>query len=1020
MNAVKPPLQKFISALPQWIALACLIEATLVVWGWIAQIPILVQFHKSLAPMQFNTALCFLIVAALIEAIHSKRTRVARALTFVLPLFPLLTLVQDLGDYNFGIDQLFITPFITTGSPNAGRMAPNTALSFILISVASHMLAWHRKPTMAQVTSLISSAMIFALGTIAILGYLFNAVSAFGWHSYTQMALPTASLLVCVSIALILLDVRNTNFQTHRRVFLPILVLASAVCLTLLGWQAALQAEKTQFKEKARLHGESLREGIHNGLEERTKSLVRMVKRWEAQNGTPESLWRADALVYFNDNAGSAAVSYADEHTVVRWIEPLEGNQAALGFKLSSEAHRSFAISRAIATGKPAVSRVIELRQGGTGFAVFAPISSATGQSGFLILTFQHKEFFKNLTNLESYSISIREGERTLYELNPNAAPRSDFWNTELDLPLPGTTWTLSIAPSIVSLNNLSHPIASVVLGVGLLISLLIGILIYLYLIAQDANKKSVLLSRWNGAIVDGSQLAIISTDSAGLVKSFNPAAERLLELSALDAIDHETLDFWLDPEQLEANAKALTHQNGRFVQPGFEVLIAKAKLGDVYQDQWTMRTRLGAQKTVSLSVHALSDHVGRINGYVGIIEDITEKMKQEADLKEALKNAESATLAKSQFLANMSHEIRTPINGVMGMAGLLLDSNLTDAQRSQAESVETSAENLMVIINDILDLSKIEAGRLDLEEVEYNIEEVVRGVEVSLAYFAKKRGIALLKFLPNDLPRWFSGDPTRLRQILLNLVNNAIKFTSEGSVTISVQLQNVEHNLATLHFEVTDTGIGIPKEAQERIFQAFSQAESSTTRRFGGTGLGLSISKHLVHLMKGRIGVRSEPAQGSTFWFEIDALVFQRQAKVEPLFEAPQVSESLRILLVEDNTVNQVISKSMLQKFGHRVDIAANGLEALDALRDAPYHLILMDCQMPEMDGYEATRIIRKSTHSTFKDIPIIAMTANAMSGDREICLAAGMTDYVTKPIKAEGLASVIHKVLSRNKLSA
>lgn len=987
---------------PLFVAWLCAIQASLVLFGWITHIRRLVQFHASFAPMQFNTALTFLGIAFLIPAVRANRIYLARALSLTLITLPLLTLFQDAGGYNFGIDQLFFTSYITAGTPYPGRMAPNTSISFVLISLISIALTLRRKSNVIQMIAIFSSAMVFALGAIAIFGYMVNAVSAFGWSSFTQMSLPTAVLLVFIASSLIVLTLRDAAAGLRRRVFYPALVSVSALFLTILGWRAALETKETQLKETTRIQGEYLRDVILTGLEDRSMSLVRMVKRWESNNGTPEILWREDALVYADHLKGIAAVAYADNDTVVRWIEPQQENSRAVGFKLNSEINRRNAVSLARNSGKTALSGAIELKQGGLGFALISPIDVRSSLSGFLLLGINYDAFFRHLVRLNGYSIWIVEDNRNIFELNREADSDLDPSMTTLNIPLHGTEWAINISPSPSTRNNLASLVASYIFGVGILLSLLFGFLIYLYQVAQDANQKSARLIRWNAAIVDGSQLAIVSTDSAGLVKSFNPAAEHLLGYSATDVIDRDTFALFLE-----------------LGRPGFDVLIAQKKLGEVYQDQRVLQTRSKEQKSVALAMHALSDQSGIINGYVMLIEDITEKMKQEAQLNEALNRAESATIAKSQFLANMSHEIRTPLNGVLGMAGLLLDSSLTEAQRSQAQAVETSAENLMVIINDILDISKIEAGKLELEEIEYTPEEIVDNVEATLAYFAKRKGIQLIKRQRAPQTHSFSGDPTRLRQVLLNLVSNAIKFTPEGSVTISVTEFYSGNQIATLRFEVTDTGIGIPIEAQKRIFEVFSQAESSTTRRFGGTGLGLSISKHLVDLMKGRIGVVSTSGHGSVFWFEIDAPVKILKENVIINTEV-RSSEIFRILLAEDNTVNQIITKTMLQKYGHRVDVAANGFEALDALRDAPYNLILMDCQMPEMDGFEATRIIRRSLEASFRSIPIIAMTANAMSGDRELCLTAGMTDYVTKPIKAEALLTVIHDVMSRAKTSS
>jgi PAS domain S-box-containing protein len=408
---------------------------------------------------------------------------------------------------------------------------------------------------------------------------------------------------------------------------------------------------------------------------------------------------------------------------------------------------------------------------------------------------------------------------------------------------------------------------------------------------------------------------------------------------------------------------------------------------------------------------------VGRIPLLVSTVSDVTDEVEKRLQLNNALKVAEEATKAKSEFLANMSHEIRTPINGVMGMAGLLLDLELGSEQRKCAETIRSSADILLNLVNDILDFSKIEAGKLELEEIDFDIDQLTKSIERLVSLGAKQKGLKIFRAISSDLPTTsFRGDPNRLSQVLSNLLSNAVKFTSEGIVEMKVfhdaALSTDEK--VQLHIEIKDTGIGMSPNTSGRMFQRFTQADASMSRRFGGTGLGLSICKHLINVMGGSIGVESKEHEGSTFWISLPLQVGEKIQKPE----APKTKElkttngkKIRILLAEDNPVNQLIARKMLEKNGFTVDIVGNGLEAVESLRSIPYDLVLMDCQMPEMDGYEATKKIRIGVGIQNPKIPIVAMTANAMIGDREICLAAGMTDYVSKPVKEPDLVSIIHK---------
>jgi signal transduction histidine kinase/DNA-binding response OmpR family regulator/HAMP domain-containing protein len=683
-------------------------------------------------------------------------------------------------------------------------------------------------------------------------------------------------------------------------------------------------------------------------------------------------------------------------------------------------------------------------------------------------------------------------------------------------------------------------------------------------------------LTSFQSTILENAAYGIVSITPSGLVSSFNPAAERLLGYTAAEVIDVQTPMLWHEPQEVTLRARQLSEELHEVITPGFQVFVARARLNLPEEREWTYIRKDKVRVPVLLSVTALRDESGQITGFVGLLNDLTERKRAEeairqlnqdleqrvvertAELVLARNAAQAANQAKSEFLANMSHEIRTPMNAILGMSQLALKSGLDAQQFNYVQKVHRAAESLLGIINDILDFSKIEAGHLDMESVPFDLGDVLDDLAIQVGMKAEDKGIELVFALPPELPTALQGDPMRLGQVLLNLGNNAVKFTEHGEIVVGVK--EVERDVTTvlLRFEVRDTGIGITPEQQQRLFQPFSQADTSTSRRYGGTGLGLAISSRLVRMMGGQIGLDSAPGRGSRFYFtarfglrapmllpnaptqaerlrgmrvliaddnevsrellaEVAAsfglrtmavadgnaalqAVFHADAQNTPFdlllldwkmpkrdgidcmaeltranlrhppptvlmltaFGRDEVERRLaaaqlnaaatltkpvtpstlldtclralhlpgqqarraerrhetynnpvdtlagaHILLVEDNPINQELACDMLSSAGVVLRIAENGQEALDWIERERFDLVLMDCQMPVMDGYAATRALRQQPQ--WRDLPVVAMTANAMVGDREKVLAAGMNDHIAKPINIDELFATL-----------
>ncbi len=515
-------------------------------------------------------------------------------------------------------------------------------------------------------------------------------------------------------------------------------------------------------------------------------------------------------------------------------------------------------------------------------------------------------------------------------------------------------------------------------------------------------------------AILESTQSAIFAVDKNYLITGFNSAFSKLYQ------------KYFATNTEPQKGIDIQTVFSDRLAKPNNS--ITRSLSGENFIEEQEIVFHDFDKHYFEMSYNPIKNEHNEIIGVAVFAQDITDKKRNEEALLKAKNEALQAAQAKSDFLSNMSHEIRTPMNAIIGITDLLLDKLAIPENREYLQSIKYSADNLLHIINDILDLSKIEAGKVELEEEPFNLEQKINELKRTFQPKANEKKIELITIITKDVPAYVKGDQFRLNQILLNLISNAIKFTSKGSITVRVELKKGSAENCTLLFSVTDSGIGIAEDKLNSIFDTFTQASTDTTRKFGGTGLGLAISKNLVQLQQGYMGVHSKLGAGSTFYFEIPYKTVSPQEIKNIVPQQNQMTEGTlkknnasllsgaRILLVEDNSLNQFVAKQLLKKWESEVAVAETGVEALHMLAETEFDIVLMDLQMPEMNGFEATAQIRSGAAKVLNPkIPIIALTADAFEETRKRVIEAGMNDFITKPFKQDDLYGKISRHINR-----
>lgn len=737
---------------------------------------------------------------------------------------------------------------------------------------------------------------------------------------------------------------------------------------------------------------------------------------------------------------------------IIQYIMPEQANLQAIGLDIGSEAMRRRSAEMAASSDSTQLTAPITLVQADQkrqqGFLILHPVFSAlqipqsaperlATLAGWTYAPLLIDEVLSSVSGLrEDVVLTIEDvtnGEGITFFGKQSAADTSNYQSRQ-SLQLFGRDWRLSLTPNPTFIADLRLPSANQAFNNALAITTSLVLVIFslqiffrrradakrykrelaearqLALEISNEKLEEEVHARTNEIaqanilqrrILESAGYALIATDEKGLITAFNPAAERLIGYRAEEMVGKQTPAVFHLFDEMKQRASELSEELGRTIDPGFDVFVEKVIQGNTDINNWTYVRKDGSHVPVRLSATSLFDEQGKLFGFLGIAYDLSPQLRRERELSEARLQAEKANEAKSSFLANMSHEIRTPLNGIYGALQVIRRTETNPEHISLLEKAIYSTQNLSRIINDILDFSKIEAGKVTIDPHVFSLAAMLAGLESDMTIMLGSKPVELR--IENNVSHdaWL-GDAVRMRQVLLNIGANAIKFTEQGRVSLAVSLRDDGKML----FSITDTGAGMSKDALERLFDRFEQADSSTTRKYGGTGLGMAITQSLVHLMGGEIRVVSTPGEGSKFmvFIPVERTVGQAELSAENGTEDLDLSGS-RILVAEDNEINRAVLEAMLSDTKCSLYFAVNGSEAVEFVANNPTDLVLMDIQMPVMDGVEACQKIKHIN----KCIPIIAVTANAMAQDIAYYDDIGFDGYLSKPIDVEKLHAML-----------
>ena len=1008
-----------------------------VVAAWLTGNEALTQVHPLFQPMPYSVAIGLSLFGVALMAGACGWSRLAGVASSATLVLGLATVAQYGLETDWSLHRTLLGGLIKGLPPG---MTLSTALSFVLVGVG--LLAVSLHPRRGGVVCAISGTAVAAQNAVTFAWYGFGLA---GSYVVTSTAPHVAiGLAVCGIGDIVAAWPRGTRSRKGPPRWLPLPVALGIGLMSYSLWHQSELDRVAATEETTQRRVERINSDLNRRTAPLVDSLVRLADaeatRLSGNGRIDPQVLSALALERF---PSLLAIAVVERQPGLRWSQSRSSEASSVKDLQALEQACDVVLRRPVQRSPTVVERD-DLPAGGSGFAIVVPVLDRGRLASFVVGLLRNEEFF--FAGLgedvgEEYWLRVFAGQRELYRTH-KGAPADDTLSAAALINFYNVTWRAEIQPRLV--HQPGRPLADSTLVFGLAFAGLFGWTVQLaqrsvraqnLLSHAKADLRSAIVARQAAQaarddsevrykqIIDAAADIIYRTDVKGRFVFVNPAAIRLTRWSRDELIGRSYLTL-IRPDRRE-DVRAFYERQ------------ATKRIPSTYYD-FPMVTADGQEVWIGQHVQLLVDGV-RIIGFQAVARDINHRIKTEQELQRMRDAALETVRLKSAFVANTSHEIRTPLNGIIGFCNLLLESDLNDEQRTCAEGLRVSANALMTVVNDVLDFSKIEAGMLRLEVVAFDLRTVVNDAVVVFVDAAKQKQLALDVHVAADVPESVNGDPNRLRQVLTNLLANAIKFTEHGSVTVKVETDRP----GVVRFAVADTGIGIDADARCALFRPFVQADVSTSRRYGGTGLGLTISRQIVELMGGSIDVSSTPGLGSTFRFTVrfesdgerpatcdsgegqmmegasGASVTAIPARVlttgelqvglvaaipqEPIQDRP-------VLVVDDNRVSQQVTRMLIERLGYTVETAGNGLEAVRAVAGATYSLVLMDCQMPVMDGYTASAVIRRAEGED-RHTPIVAYTASAVSGERERCLRAGMDDLLEKPLRKEALIAVLDR---------